>query len=35
LAVAVAGALCAFGLRETAPRVLARRATGEKLEAGA
>jgi ACS family hexuronate transporter-like MFS transporter len=30
--VTVAGALCAFGLRETAPRVLARRATGEKLQ---
>jgi predicted MFS family arabinose efflux permease len=31
----VAGALLAFGLRETAPRVLARRATGAKLPVGA
>jgi ACS family hexuronate transporter-like MFS transporter len=32
LGVTVAGALLAFGLRETAPRVLARHATGEKLQ---
>jgi MFS transporter, ACS family, hexuronate transporter len=32
LGVTVAGALLAFGLRETAPRVLARRGTGEKLQ---
>ncbi len=35
LGVTVAGALLAFGLRETAPRVLARRATGEKLQVSA
>jgi ACS family hexuronate transporter-like MFS transporter len=35
LGVTVAGALLAFGLRETAPRVLARRATGAKLPVGA
>ncbi len=33
--VTVAGALFAFGLRETAPRVLARRATGEKIQVSA
>jgi ACS family hexuronate transporter-like MFS transporter len=33
--VTVAGALCAFGLRETAPRVLARRAGVEKLQVSA
>jgi ACS family hexuronate transporter-like MFS transporter len=35
LAVAVAAALLALGLRETAPRVLARRGTVEKLQASA
>ncbi len=35
LGATVAGALLAFGLRETAPRVLARRVTGEKLPVGA
>ena len=35
LGVTVAGALLAFGLRETAPRVLARRATGAKLQVSA
>ncbi len=30
--VTVVGALLALGLRETAPRVLARRAAGEKLQ---
>ena len=35
LGVTVAGALLAFGLRETAPRVLARRAMGEKLQVSA
>ena len=35
LGVTVAGALLAFGLRETAPRVLERRAAGEKVEVGA
>jgi MFS transporter, ACS family, hexuronate transporter len=33
--VTVAGALCALGLRETAPRVLARRAGVEKLQVSA
>jgi MFS transporter, ACS family, hexuronate transporter len=33
--VTVVGALLALGLRETAPRVLARRATGEKLQVSA
>jgi MFS transporter, ACS family, hexuronate transporter len=35
LAVTIASAVLALGLRETAPRVLARRATGAKLQAGA
>ncbi len=35
LAVALVAAVLALGLRETAPRVLARRAVGEKLQAGA
>jgi MFS transporter, ACS family, hexuronate transporter len=35
LGVTIAGALLAFGLRETAPRVLSRRATGEKLPVSA
>ena len=35
LGVTVAGALLAFGLRETAPRVLARRAPVEKLQVSA
>jgi ACS family hexuronate transporter-like MFS transporter len=35
LGVTVAGALLAFGLRETAPRVLTRRGTGEKLQVSA
>jgi hypothetical protein len=30
--VTVVGALLALGLRETAPRVLAQRAAGEKLQ---
>jgi hypothetical protein len=35
LVVTVIAALLAFGLRETAPRVLARRAAGAKVEANA
>jgi len=35
LVVAIIAAVLAFGLRETAPRVLARRATGEKVQASA
>jgi MFS family permease len=35
LTVTVLAAFLAFGLRETAPRVLARRATGEKVQASA
>jgi hypothetical protein len=33
--VALAAAVLAFGLRETAPRVLARRAMGDKVQASA
>jgi MFS family permease len=35
LAVAIIAAALALGLRETAPRVLARRATGAKLQPSA